>query len=153
MNTWFQLHPGNLYTWKSLGDTYQNQIDYITINKQFQNAVLGAKTYPVADCGSDHNLLLCRLCVKWKKLISKKAQPRLQLDKLKKDETLQKEYSSKVKNRYSILEKDNDSNSDITSKWKILQEAVVKSAERMHSQERKAWKSEMDENWDIRSYA
>ena len=34
-----------------------------------------------------------------------------------------------MKNRYSILEKDNDSNSDITSKWKILQEAVVKSAE------------------------
>ena len=85
---WFGLHPRNLYTWKSPEDTYQNQIDHITINKQFQNAVLVAKTYPGADCGSDHNLLLCRLCVKLKKLISKKAQPRLQLDKLKKNETL-----------------------------------------------------------------
>lgn len=47
-----------------------------------------AKTYPGADCGSDHNLLLCKLHVQLKKLISKKAQPRLQLDKLKKDETL-----------------------------------------------------------------
>ena len=34
-----------------------------------------------------------------------------------------------MKNRYSILEKDNDSNSDITGMWKILKEAVVKSAE------------------------
>ena len=33
-----------------------------------------------------------------------------------------------MKNRYIILEKDNDNNSDFTSKWKILQEAVVKSA-------------------------
>ena len=129
MNTWFELHPRNLNTWKSPGDTYWNQTDYITINKWFQNAVLVAKTYPGRDCGSDHNLLLHRLHVKLKKLTSKKAQPRQQLVKLKKDETLWKEYSSKVKNRNSILEKDNDSNSDITSKWKILQEAVVKSAE------------------------
>ena len=24
MNTWFELHPRNLYTWKSPGDSYQN---------------------------------------------------------------------------------------------------------------------------------
>ena len=80
---------------------------------------------------SDHGLLLCRLCVKLKlkKLISKKAQPRLQLDKLKEYDIPLIRIFQQSESRYSILEKDNDSNSDITSEWKILQEAVVKSAE------------------------
>ena len=28
-NTWFKHHPRNTYTWKSPGDLYRNQIDYI----------------------------------------------------------------------------------------------------------------------------
>ena len=42
-----------------------------------------------------------------------------------------------MKNRYSILDKDNDSNSDITIKWKILQEGLVKSAEECIPQKEK----------------
>ena len=38
-NTWFKQHPKNLWTWKTPGDRVRNQIDYITINKRFGNAV------------------------------------------------------------------------------------------------------------------
>ena len=53
-NTWFKQHPKNLWTWKSPGDRVRNQIDYITINKRFRNAVTLARSYPGADCHSDH---------------------------------------------------------------------------------------------------
>ena len=39
MNTWFQHHQRHLYTWKSPGDGVRNQIDYITLNKRFRNAI------------------------------------------------------------------------------------------------------------------
>lgn len=45
-NTWFRLHPRRLYAWKSPGDSYRNQIDYITINKRFRNSII-AKLIPV----------------------------------------------------------------------------------------------------------
>ena len=52
MNTWFQHHQCHLYTWKSPGDRVRNQIDYITMNKRFRNAITQVKGYPRADCGS-----------------------------------------------------------------------------------------------------
>ena len=51
LNTWFRQHPRHLWTWRSPGDRYRNQIDYVTINKRFINAVRGVKTFPGADCG------------------------------------------------------------------------------------------------------
>ena len=39
MNRWFPHHQRHLYTWKSPGDSVRNQIDYITMNKRFRNAV------------------------------------------------------------------------------------------------------------------
>ena len=54
-NTYFQ-HPDRLlYTWKSPGDVFRNQIDYILIRKRHRNSVKQCKTYPGADIASDHN--------------------------------------------------------------------------------------------------
>ena len=53
-NIWFKHHPRRLWTWKSPGGNIKNQINYITI-KRFTPAVQPNKTYPGADCGSDHN--------------------------------------------------------------------------------------------------
>ena len=53
MNTWYRQHPRYLWTWRSPGDRYRNQIDYVTINKRFRNAVKKVNTYPGADCGGN----------------------------------------------------------------------------------------------------
>ena len=42
-------------------DRKLNQIDYITINHRFRNAVIIAKTYPGADGDSDHNPVICSI--------------------------------------------------------------------------------------------
>ncbi|XP_042883267.1 uncharacterized protein LOC122260182 [Penaeus japonicus] len=60
-NTCFQDHPRRLWTWRSPGGNIKNQIDYITINSRFRNAVKHSKAFPGADCGSDHIPVICKL--------------------------------------------------------------------------------------------
>ena len=71
MNTFFQHHPKRLYTWTTPDGQYQNQIDYIITPRRWFSSVLNVKTYPGADCGSDHELLLAKIKIKLKKLEKK----------------------------------------------------------------------------------
>ncbi|XP_072048767.1 craniofacial development protein 2-like [Amphiura filiformis] len=64
MNTCFKHHKRNLDTWKSPGDRYRNQIDYIMMKRRWKSSVLDAKTYPGADCDTDHILLAAKMRVK-----------------------------------------------------------------------------------------
>ena len=67
-NTYFQHPKRRLYiTWRSPGDIYRNQIDFILINKRYRNAVKQARTYPGADVGSDDNPLMIKMNIKLKK--------------------------------------------------------------------------------------
>ena len=76
-NTWFQHHMENLSTWRSPGDTCRNQIVYIMISEHFRNAITGLRTYPGADCYSDHILLLGKLCINLRKLKRSKVKPKM----------------------------------------------------------------------------
>lgn len=66
MNTFFQHHPRRMYTWRSPGDRYRNQIDYIMINNRWKSSICNTKTFPGADCGSDHNLLVAWFALRLK---------------------------------------------------------------------------------------
>jgi len=57
-NTMFKHHPRRLYTWKSPGDRFRNQIDFIMVNARWRTSVTNCKTFPGAECGSDHQLLV-----------------------------------------------------------------------------------------------
>ena len=59
VNTLFQQHKRQLYTWTSPNGQYRNQTD----------CILAAKdgTRPGADCGSDHELLIAKFRLKLKK--------------------------------------------------------------------------------------
>ena len=67
-NTWFKNHPRRRWTWRSPGDTCKNQIDYITINERFRNSITQSKSYPGADCNSDHIQVICNIKTKLRKL-------------------------------------------------------------------------------------
>ena len=66
-NTCFQQPQRRKWTWKSPGDNTRNQIDYILISGRFKNALLSAKSYPGADCYSDHALVLAKFRLKLKR--------------------------------------------------------------------------------------
>ena len=67
-NTLFQLHKRRLYTWKSPGDQYRNQTDYIICSQKWRSSIQSAKTGLGADCGSDHELLIAKFRHKLKKV-------------------------------------------------------------------------------------
>ena len=60
-NTHFQQPARRLYTWKSPGDVYRNQIDYIMVRRRFSNSVKNCRTFPGADINSDHCLLVSKM--------------------------------------------------------------------------------------------
>ncbi|XP_068083215.1 craniofacial development protein 2-like, partial [Anabrus simplex] len=80
-NTWFKHHKRRLYTWTRPGDTGRYQIDFIMIRQRFRNQVLDCKTLPRADVDSDHNLLVMKCHLKFKKLKKGKNAKRWDLDK------------------------------------------------------------------------
>lgn len=86
-NTFFRLLKRRLYTWKSPADSskeiVRNQIDYLTINKRFRNAVKSVKTYPGADMPSDHNLLMAQICLRFKITNLSKRTPKVDRQKTK----------------------------------------------------------------------
>ena len=66
-NTFFQQHKRQHYTWTSQDGQYRNQTDYILCSQRWRSSIQSAKTKPGADCGSDHELLIAKFRLKWKK--------------------------------------------------------------------------------------
>ena len=58
-NTMFMNHKRRLYTWTSPDGDTKNQIDYILVNRRWRTSVSATRTLPGADCGSDHEMLMC----------------------------------------------------------------------------------------------
>ena len=86
MNTWFQHEKRHSYTWKCLGNTTRNQIDYITINQRFRNSILQVKGYPGTDCASDHVPVIATMRVKLRKIKITMTVKKLQFDLLRTDD-------------------------------------------------------------------
>ena len=67
-NTLFQQHKRRLYTWTSPDDQHQNHIDYILCSQRCRSSIQSAKTRPGAACGSDHELLIAKFRLQFKKV-------------------------------------------------------------------------------------
>ena len=79
-NTHFQQPARRLYTWKSPGDVYRNQIDYIMVRRRFSNSVKNCRTFPGADINSDHCLLVSKMNFRLKKIEKRKIKDQYNLD-------------------------------------------------------------------------
>ena len=67
-NALFQQHKRRLYTWTSPHGQNQNQTDYILCSQRWRSPIQSAKTRLRADCGSDHELLIAKFKLKFKKI-------------------------------------------------------------------------------------
>ena len=143
MNTWFRHHPRLLWTWKSPGDRYRNQIDYISINKRFRNSVAQVRTYPGADCGSDHNPVVATMEVKLKKLKKRSVNKMRDLGRLRRDEDVKRRYNIVVRNRFEALPVENEGD----GQWSKLQKALNEAADEVvPNKERTMRQKWMNEN-------
>ena len=97
-NTLFQKHKGKLYTWTSQDGQHRNQIDYILCSQRWRSSIQSSKTRPVAECGSDHELLFAKCRLKLKK-VGKTTRPfRYDLNHIPYD------YTTAVRNRFKGLD-------------------------------------------------
>ena len=73
-DTLLQQHKRRLYTWTSPDGQHRNQIDYIVCSQRWRSSIQSAKTRLGPDCGSDHELLIAKFRLKWKK-VGKTSRP------------------------------------------------------------------------------
>ena len=89
----------------SPGERYKNQIDYILLDKKFRSGIMTSKTrsFPGADIGSDHNLVMTTIKIKLKKVNnSNNARIKFDLEKLN-DPLVKQEFENKIGGRFAPL--------------------------------------------------
>ena len=86
VNTFGHYKASRRWTWHSPDGQHYNQIDYLLVRKRFRSGVNSARTqsFPGADIGSDHDLLMTTFYLRLKR-ISKPKHTRLKfgLERLK----------------------------------------------------------------------
>ncbi|XP_072023049.1 craniofacial development protein 2-like [Amphiura filiformis] len=82
-NTMFkQAKDSRQWTWESPDGKTRNKIDYVMINNKWKTSISNSRSFPSADVGSDHQLVISDLRVKFKK---KQKAPFQKTDSVKQD--------------------------------------------------------------------
>ena len=71
-NTYFKHKLIHKKTWRSPDGTVENDIDYICINQRLRSALLDLRLHRGADIGSDYQLVIATLKLKFKKILKPK---------------------------------------------------------------------------------
>ncbi|GFO47314.1 endothelin-converting enzyme 1 [Plakobranchus ocellatus] len=111
-------------TWKSPGDETRNQIDYRMISKRYRNALLLAKTYPSADCYSDHVPMVGKFKLKLKKNSKPFTNIKFDLAILKTNQTIREKYQFSVQNKF---EASGDAE-EVEQQWENFKSAIMEAA-------------------------
>ena len=144
LNSFFEQHPRRLWTWKSPGDRYRNQIDFVTINRRFRNAVIRVRTYPGADCDSDHVPVVATVKVRFRKLNTQTtAATQRQSDLLLKGTVHHAKYAQAISEGLNEVK---TMQGNATEMYAVLQSTLLKAAEQVlpkkERRSRKKWMTE-----------
>ena len=115
----------------------RNQIDYILCSQRWKSSIQRVKARPRADCGSDHELLLDKFRLKWKK-IGKTTRPFMyDLNQMLYD------YTVEVRNRFKELGLIDRGPEELgTEVCDIVQEAGIKTILKKKKCKKAKWLSE-----------
>ena len=123
LNTLFKQHPRRLVTWISPNHRYRNQIDYILVYKRWRSSFKAAKTYPGADCDSDHQLLVATMKMRLRKIKRQKKPVRYDISKISDN------YRVKVKNQFQCLLDHDHQETSPEELWQEIKKVVLEAAE------------------------
>ncbi|CAI6362550.1 unnamed protein product [Macrosiphum euphorbiae] len=124
-NTRSQNPKRRIYTWKMPGDIARYQIDYILVKNRFKNQVKFCKTYPSADCDSDHNIVIAKCELRYKKPQRTKVKQDNYTVRLLKSAEVVEEYG-----RYMDIEYQKQNVDDpLNKKWENIKSAIKKVAD------------------------
>ena len=127
-NTWFKHHKRQRYTWKQPGDGNRYQIDYIMIKQRYRNSIKDARSYSGPDADTDHNMVMIKMRVKFKKVMKGKMLKKWNLTGLKNDLKCMNFRDRVDMALCNDLEPEQEQ-TDINNTWRQLKEAITASAE------------------------
>ena len=117
-NTTFKQPPRRLYTWVSPGDRARIQIDYVMVKRRWKSLLLGVKTRPSADCGSDHQLLNAKIKIRMKTRKTNNSLIRYDVS------NLPQEFKVEIKNKFLPLLAIREEETTPNALWECGLEAI-----------------------------
>ena len=135
LTTTFGPHkPSRRWIWHSPKGKTHNQIDYIMVNKRFRSSVNINRTlsFPGADVGSDHELLMMTFRLRLKRII-KPTNTRIKCDLAKlKDPTVAKAFQAKIGGKLAPLILLENENNDVDTMIAAMHIAVTETVNEIH---------------------
>ena len=138
-NTLYPHKMSRRTTWHAPNGKIHNQIDFILAPKQFKSSINRAKTrtYPGADIGSDHDLVMLNMKLKLKSTKqTRNTRIKFDLEKLK-DPNIHEAFQAEVGGRFAAL---NIIDCDINEMTNNLTTVLYESAEKVLGTQRKIYK-------------
>ena len=136
-NTVGNHKPSRRWTWHSPDGTRHNQIDYILVKKRFCSGIRVASTFPGADVGSDHDMVMMTFQTRLKNS-RKPTQPRIRFDLEKlKDPTVMSAFQATIGGRFAPLSTLVDEDADLHSMVTHFNKAVTNTAVELLGKQRR----------------
>ena len=129
-NTFGHRKASRRWTWHNPNGQHHNQIDYVIVMKRFRSGVNIARTrsFPGADTGSDHDLLMMNFRLRLKKISKPKhTSLKIDLEKLK-DPNVLETFPDMIGGRFAPLTIMSNEDTDIDSMITTFNTAVTETA-------------------------
>ena len=121
-NTMFKQSKFNRqWTWESPDQRTHNKINYIIISNKWKRCVTNSRSFPSADVGSDHQLVMANMKLKFKTKTNPNHPKRYEVFKLK-NETTRRKYEIEIGGRLAPLL--NDEETDAITLWEGIKSAI-----------------------------
>ena len=102
-NAYFKHKLIHKKTWWSPDGTVENEIDYICINQTLTSVLRDVRVYRGAEIGSDHQLVIATLKLKFKKILKPKVNKPCNIEKFKNQEA-RREFQLALQSKFGILQ-------------------------------------------------
>ena len=110
-------------TWESPDQKTHNKIDFILINNKWRNCVNNSRSFPSADIGSDHQLVIANIHLRFKGKPKPHYPKRYDVFKLKNPE-IKTNYEIEICGRFISLLSDEDT--DVRTLWNGVKAALMR---------------------------
>ena len=140
-NKAFPHKPSRKWTWNHPNGVHKSMIDYVIVRKRWRSSVFGIRSFPAADCGSDHHLVIAKIQLNFKSMWKKATQQHFNIESLKNPEIAQRYQENVQKELTSITQNSKDINITLVAFNKSILSAASNILEQRRSR-RKPWISD-----------
>ena len=89
------------WTWESPDQRTHNKIDYILVSRKLMGSVTNSRSFPSADVGSDHQLVMTHIKLKLRANKPPTRTKKIDIDKLKND-SIRLDYEQKLEDKWLV---------------------------------------------------